>query len=84
MQNLAVASHALCAHVGGPNFGDAGAPPPWDGNVADPRKNAPPRVLSRDVGSRSWSRVDWSWPWSRCRVFGRSRSPAERANRDRR
>ena len=41
-QNLVVFSHTVCALVRGPKiWGTLGAPAPWDGGVADPKKHAP-------------------------------------------
>ena len=54
MQNLVVVYHTVCMYSRGPkNFGEAGAPPPWDGGVADLtlQKHATPHVLAYQIWS---------------------------------
>jgi len=53
MQNLVVVSHTVCAHVGLKNLGDAGAPRPWDGGVADLRNTLLPTCYHNKFGSSS-------------------------------
>jgi len=54
-------SHTGCTHVGGPtNLGDAGAPPPWDGGVADLIETcySPTRVITPNfvaLGQTVWA-----------------------------
>jgi len=42
------------------NIGDSGAPPSWDGGVADPRKQASSHVLSNFVvqGQTLWAYIE--------------------------
>jgi len=44
---------SLCAHMWGrpKNLGDAGAPPPWDGRVADAWKRNTRHVLAHQISS---------------------------------
>ena len=54
MQNLVVVYHTVCMYSRGPkNFGEAGAPPPWDGGMADLtlQKHATPHVLAYQIWS---------------------------------